>query len=120
VEALKERADNGELVEYGLQEDGLGTDVHVVSGFVKAFLRELPDPVIPFSQVLPHNSCQGAEFLQVGKKDNVTVDDLRPLVQRLPEPNRNLLHLLLSLCAQIVQHQDKNLMSPGNLGFLSS
>ena len=55
----------------------------------------------------------------MGKKDNVTVDDLRPLVQRLPEPNRNILHLLLSLCAQIVQHQDKNLMSPGNLGFLA-
>lgn len=51
VEALKERADSGEVVDYGQQEDGLGTDVHVVSGFVKAFLRELPDPVIPFSQV---------------------------------------------------------------------
>ena len=57
---MKERADLFFLPPYSLPrppaaderldlEDGHGEDVHVITGALKLFFRELPEPLFPFS-----------------------------------------------------------------------
>eukprot|EP01112_Ceratiomyxa_fruticulosa_P015402 TRINITY_DN4520_c0_g1_i6.p1 TRINITY_DN4520_c0_g1~~TRINITY_DN4520_c0_g1_i6.p1 ORF type:complete len:329 (+),score=77.29 TRINITY_DN4520_c0_g1_i6:124-987(+) len=88
-------------------------DPHVVSGIIKLFIRELPDPLIPFS-VYPQfiayqKSCQN-EKDPVGKLSN--------LISLLPKDNRALLKLLLLLLKRTATFEKKNKMSPANLAIV--
>jgi hypothetical protein len=84
VEQLKQEFNSGVDVKLA------GRDCHVVTGVVKLFLRELPDPLCTFA--LYNN------FLTIGKENPANrVNPLIALVQKLPEINRNTLKYLLQV-----------------------
>jgi hypothetical protein len=67
-----------------------GRDCHCVSGVVKLFLRELPDPLCTFTNY--------QFFLAVAKENPQNrVNLLIPIIQKLPEINRNTLKFLLQV-----------------------
>ena len=47
-----------EVVNYAAEDDNLGTDVHVVAGFIKGYLREMPEPLLTFDSY--------ANFIELG------------------------------------------------------
>ncbi|XP_033619631.1 rho GTPase-activating protein 9 isoform X2 [Fukomys damarensis] len=87
-------------------------DIHVVTGALKLFLRELPQPLVP-SQLLPHFRAA----LALSKSEE-RLSQIQGLIESMPKPNCDTLrHLLEHLC-RVIEHSDKNRMTPHNLGIV--
>ncbi|XP_048343560.1 rho GTPase-activating protein 9-like [Sphaerodactylus townsendi] len=87
-------------------------DVHVITGALKLFFRELPEPVVPFSLF---NEFIAAVKLSDSKEK---ASKLAELVQTLPRPNRNTLHYLLEHLRKVMEHSDANRMTTQNIGIV--
>ncbi|XP_048883629.1 rho GTPase-activating protein 24-like [Brienomyrus brachyistius] len=87
------------------------TDVHTVASLLKLYLRELPEPVVPFS-------CY-QEFLQCGKRVHLerrqALEDLKKLLRELPVANFSLLHYVCRFLFEVQSHSHINKMSIQNL-----
>ncbi|KAM4635839.1 rho GTPase-activating protein 22 isoform 2-T2 [Discoglossus pictus] len=124
--------------EHGLQEEGLfrlpgqatlvrdlqeafdcggkppfdtSTDVHTVASLLKLYLRELPEPVIPFNRYQDFVGC--AHIL--GRDQEEGTQELRRLVSSLPPANYNLLKYICSFLDEVQSHSGVNKMSVHNL-----
>ncbi|XP_053548152.1 rho GTPase-activating protein 22 [Bombina bombina] len=124
--------------EYGLQEEGLfrlpgqatlvrdlqeafdcggkppfdtDTDVHTVASLLKLYLRELPEPVIPFSRYQDFVGC--AHILSRDQEEGT--QELCRLVNSLPPANYNLLKYICSFLDEVQSHSVVNKMSVHNL-----
>ncbi|XP_004081553.1 rho GTPase-activating protein 15 [Oryzias latipes] len=80
-------------------------DIHVVTGALKLFFRELPEPLFPFSFFHPF-----VEAIKI-KDHQEKVDAVRKLVQQLPPPNYAIMKLLFAHLQRVLVHSKKNLMS---------
>ncbi|XP_045320342.1 rho GTPase-activating protein 9 isoform X1 [Leopardus geoffroyi] len=87
-------------------------DIHVVTGALKLFLRELPQPLVP-SQLLPH--FRAALALSESEQ---RLSQIRELIGSMPTPNRDTLRYLLEHLCRVIAHSDKNRMTPHNLGIV--
>ncbi|XP_075996050.1 rho GTPase-activating protein 15 [Genypterus blacodes] len=100
------------------QEDSLDLDssqwedVHVVTGALKMFFRELPEPLFPFSffQLF-------VEAIRV-KEPKQKVQAVRDLVHQLPKPNQDTMRLLFGHLHRVLDHSRKNLMSTQGIGIV--
>ncbi|KAF5902463.1 active breakpoint cluster region-related protein-like, partial [Clarias magur] len=84
-------------------------DVNVVSGTLKLYLRELPEPLIP-----------AAYFQRLSKAMDLTDSDLRVStmlseLQSFPDVNRNTLLFLLHHLKRVAEKEELNKMSLSNL-----
>ncbi|MGH0116759.1 UNVERIFIED_CONTAM: hypothetical protein FKN15_051485 [Acipenser sinensis] len=66
------------------------TDVHTVASLLKLYLRELPEPLVPFSKYEEFLLC--AKLLAGGKEQGLV--ELKTLLQQLPNANFCLLHYI--------------------------
>uniref|UniRef100_A0A672YXT1 Rho GTPase activating protein 22 n=1 Tax=Sphaeramia orbicularis TaxID=375764 RepID=A0A672YXT1_9TELE len=87
------------------------TDVHTVASLLKLYLRELPEPVIPFSKYEDFLSC--AQLL--AKDEEEGVQELGNQVSTLPLPNYNLLKYICKFLDEVQSHCNENKMSVQNL-----
>ncbi|XP_031699493.1 rho GTPase-activating protein 22 [Anarrhichthys ocellatus] len=87
------------------------TDVHTVASLLKLYLRELPEPVIPFSKYEDFLSC--AQLL--AKDEEEGVQELEKQVNTLPLPNYNLLTYICKFLDEVQSHCIENKMSVQNL-----
>ncbi|XP_054436238.1 rho GTPase-activating protein 9 isoform X2 [Pteronotus mesoamericanus] len=87
-------------------------DIHVVTGALKLFLRELPQPLIP-PLLLPH--FRAALALPESEQ---RLSQIRELIVSLPKPNHDTLRYLLEHLCRVMTHSDKNRMTPHNLGIV--
>ncbi|KAM6898748.1 rho GTPase-activating protein 22 [Lycodopsis pacificus] len=87
------------------------TDVHTVASLLKLYLRELPEPVIPFSKYEDFLSC--AQLL--AKDEEEGVQELGRQVNTLPLPNYNLLTYICKFLDEVQSHSIENKMSVQNL-----
>ncbi|XP_066471387.1 rho GTPase-activating protein 9 isoform X2 [Tiliqua scincoides] len=87
-------------------------DVHVITGALKLFFRELPEPLVPYSAF---DECIAAVKLS-DPKDRVS--KLTELVQSLPQPNRDTLRYLLEHLRKVMEHSDANRMTTQNIGIV--
>ncbi|XP_032730452.1 rho GTPase-activating protein 9 isoform X2 [Lontra canadensis] len=87
-------------------------DIHVVTGALKLFLRELPQPLVPPS-LLPH--FRAALALSESEQ---RVSQIQELIGSMPKPNRDTLQCLLEHLCRVIAHSDKNRMTPHNLGIV--
>ncbi|XP_023834501.1 rho GTPase-activating protein 25 isoform X1 [Salvelinus sp. IW2-2015] len=87
------------------------TDVHTVASLLKLYLRDLPEPVVPWTQyqdfldcspMLDPNSAAGRERLE----KQITL---------LPRPNYNLLSYMCRFLFEVQQNSKVNKMSVENL-----
>nr|XP_012419735.1 PREDICTED: rho GTPase-activating protein 15 isoform X2 [Odobenus rosmarus divergens] len=93
-------------------DDSQWEDIHVVTGALKMFFRELPEPLFPYSFF--------EQFVEAIKKQdyNTRIETIKSLVQKLPPPNRDTMKILFGHLTKIVAKASKNLMSTQSLGIV--
>ncbi|XP_062931860.1 rho GTPase-activating protein 9 isoform X2 [Cynocephalus volans] len=87
-------------------------DIHVVTGALKLFLRELPQPLVP-PLLLPH--FRAALALSESEQ---RLSQIQELIGSMPKPNHDTLRYLLEHLCRVIAHSDKNRMTPHNLGIV--
>ncbi|KAK1791656.1 hypothetical protein P4O66_013654, partial [Electrophorus voltai] len=87
------------------------TDIHTVASLLKLYLRELPEPVIPFSKYEDFLTC--AQLLL--KDEEVGLSELAKQVKTLPQANYNLLKYICRFLDEVQSHSNENKMSVQNL-----
>ncbi|XP_055035734.2 rho GTPase-activating protein 24 isoform X1 [Misgurnus anguillicaudatus] len=106
VKELQEAFDAGEKPSFDSS-----TDVHTVASLLKLYLRELPEPLVPYSRY--------EEFLVCGKKIPLYreqgLQELRSLLYELPVANFNLLKYICQFLNDVQSYSNINKMSIQNL-----
>ncbi|KAM9065072.1 rho GTPase-activating protein 22 isoform X2 [Sarcophilus harrisii] len=87
------------------------TDVHTVASLLKLYLRELPEPVIPFAKYEDFLSC--AQLLSKDETEGTL--ELAKQVKNLPQANYNLLKYICKFLDEVQAHSNINKMSVQNL-----
>ncbi|KAM0793470.1 hypothetical protein ACM66B_000912 [Microbotryomycetes sp. NB124-2] len=88
------------------------TDVHNVTGLLKLFLRELPEPVIPFElylEFIASNSIEDYDERHYA---------IRDLIWRMPQPNFVLLRSLMEHLDKVTDNEGVNAMHAANLSII--
>eukprot|EP00013_Stygamoeba_regulata_P011628 CAMPEP_0177681526 /NCGR_PEP_ID=MMETSP0447-20121125/30767_1 /TAXON_ID=0 /ORGANISM="Stygamoeba regulata, Strain BSH-02190019" /LENGTH=611 /DNA_ID=CAMNT_0019190957 /DNA_START=9 /DNA_END=1841 /DNA_ORIENTATION=+ len=87
------------------------SDAHVAAGLMKQWLRELPEPLIPFSMY--DTVCSIAKFC---KDEQLKREYMHQLIYALPQPNQTIMVRLMELLDLVLENEKDNLMTPKNLG----
>ncbi|XP_068089602.1 rho GTPase-activating protein 24 isoform X3 [Hyperolius riggenbachi] len=87
------------------------TDVHTVASLLKLYLRELPEPVIPYAKYEDFLSCAK----QLSKEEESGVAELVKQVKSLPPVNYNLLKYICRFLDEVQSYSGVNKMSVQNL-----
>lgn len=87
-------------------------DIHVITGALKLFLRELPQPLVP-PLLLPHFRAA----LALAESEQ-RLSQIQELISSMPKPNHDTLRYLLEHLCRVIAHSDKNRMTPHNLGIV--
>ncbi|XP_069841176.1 rho GTPase-activating protein 15 [Dendropsophus ebraccatus] len=93
-------------------DDSQWEDIHVVTGALKMFFRELPDPLFPHSFFE-----QFVEAIKIPEKDG-QIKTLRHLVRQLPPCNRDTMKALFEHLRKTLAYASINLMSTQSLGIV--
>ncbi|XP_078258100.1 rho GTPase-activating protein 24 isoform X2 [Rhinoraja longicauda] len=107
VKELQEAFDCGEKPLFDSN-----TDVHTVASLLKLYLRELPEPVIPYAKYDEFLLC--AKLFT--KEQETGMKELIKQVKTLPPVNFNLLKYICRFLDEVQSHSDVNKMSVQNLG----
>ncbi|KAM6106920.1 LOW QUALITY PROTEIN: rho GTPase-activating protein 9 [Phoenicopterus ruber ruber] len=88
------------------------SDVHVVTGALKLFFRELPEPLVPYELFDP--------FIEAIKLPDPQeqVERVAELVQSLPPANYATLRYLLAHLCRVMERVDVNRMTRQNIGIV--
>ncbi|XP_060237018.1 rho GTPase-activating protein 24 isoform X1 [Meriones unguiculatus] len=106
VKELQDAFDCGEKPSFDSN-----TDVHTVASLLKLYLRELPEPVIPYAKYEDFLSC--ATLLS--KDEDAGVKELVKQVKSLPVVNYNLLKYICRFLDEVQSYSGVNKMSAQNL-----
>ncbi|XP_070836785.1 rho GTPase-activating protein 27 isoform X2 [Chaetodon trifascialis] len=102
IQKLRHKADHEEQLDL---EDGQWEEIHVITGALKLFLRELPEPLFPFS-------CFDKFIAAIQVSDySLKVSYMKDLVRSLPLPNHDTMELLFKHLQKVVEHKESNRMS---------
>ncbi|NXW25597.1 RHG15 protein, partial [Circaetus pectoralis] len=88
------------------------SDVHVVTGALKLFFRELPEPLVPYEFFNP--------FIEAIKLPDPQeqVEQVAELVKSLPPANYATLRYLLAHLCRVMERVDVNRMTRQNIGIV--
>ncbi|XP_042182392.1 rho GTPase-activating protein 24 isoform X2 [Oncorhynchus tshawytscha] len=106
VKELQDAFDCGEKPSFDCN-----TDVHTVASLLKLYLRELPEPVIPFSKFDDFLSCTK----MLCKDEESGMKELKRQVECLPPVNYNLLQYICRFLDEVQSYSGVNKMSVQNL-----
>jgi hypothetical protein len=106
--------------DYELRFDREGTkvefaksdDEHMIASIFKMFLRDMPEPVMPYSVFEAT-----VEATTKSSREQINTA-LRDVLAQLPPENYRLLMIACCLLYKITLHVDKNLMKPTNLAIV--
>uniref|UniRef100_A0A671LTG4 Rho GTPase-activating protein 27-like n=1 Tax=Sinocyclocheilus anshuiensis TaxID=1608454 RepID=A0A671LTG4_9TELE len=98
IQKLRYKADHEEDLDL---EDGQWEEIHVITGALKLFLRELPEPLFPFSFF--------DRFIAAIRDQKVSY--IRDLVRNLPLPNHDTMDVLFRHLRKVIEHGELNRMS---------
>uniref|UniRef100_A0A1A7WSM0 Rho GTPase activating protein 27 n=1 Tax=Iconisemion striatum TaxID=60296 RepID=A0A1A7WSM0_9TELE len=102
IQKLRHKADHEEHLDL---EDGQWEEIHVVTGALKLFFREIPEPLFTFSSF--------EKFIAAIQLPDYSlrVSYVKDLVRALPLPNYDTMELLFKHLCRVVEHKDSNRMS---------
>ncbi|KAM4530205.1 rho GTPase-activating protein 27-like isoform 3-T3 [Odontesthes bonariensis] len=102
IQRLRHKADHEEQLDL---EDGQWEEIHVITGALKLFFRELPEPLFPFSSF--------EKFIAAIKLPDYSlkVSYMKDLVRSLPLPNHDTMELLFRHLRRVIEHRESNRMS---------
>ncbi|XP_029990025.1 rho GTPase-activating protein 15 isoform X2 [Sphaeramia orbicularis] len=87
-------------------------DIHVITGALKLFFRELPEPLVPygfFTDIV--ETVKMADHMD-------KVDRLKCLVLNMPPPNHDTLLFMCRHLKRVLEHSDTNRMTTQNIGIV--
>ncbi|NXL40810.1 RHG15 protein, partial [Glaucidium brasilianum] len=87
------------------------SDIHVVTGALKLFFRELPEPLVPYELFDPFIDA-------VSEYPQEQVERVAELVQSLPPANYATLRYLLAHLCRVMEREDVNRMTRHNIGIV--
>ncbi|KXJ21718.1 Rho GTPase-activating protein 44 [Exaiptasia diaphana] len=107
IRKLKAAFDYGlvDLAEYAV-------DVHAITGVVKLYLRELPDPLMTFA--LYEEWIKAASIQENGAR----LQAYWLLIEKLPKENKDNLRYLICFLAKLSEYSDVNKMTPSNIAIV--
>nr|XP_046234277.1 rho GTPase-activating protein 27 [Scatophagus argus] len=108
IQKLRFKADHEELD----LEDGQWEDVHVITGALKLFFRELPEPLFPYSHFNKFISA-----IRIPDY-NAKLCSIYELVVSLPDPNRDTMKLLFGHLRRVIQYGEDNRMTVQNVAIV--
>ncbi|XP_034396396.1 rho GTPase-activating protein 27 isoform X3 [Cyclopterus lumpus] len=109
IQKLRHKADHEEQLDL---EDGQWEEIHVIAGALKLFLRELPEPLFPFS-------CFDKFIAAIQVQDySQKVSYMKDLVSSLPLPNHDTMELLFKHLRRVIEHKESNRMSFQSVGIV--
>ncbi|XP_054624394.1 rho GTPase-activating protein 12-like isoform X6 [Dunckerocampus dactyliophorus] len=85
--------------------DGKWEDIHVITGALKMFFRELPEPLFTYN--LFHDFVSSIKFPDYKQR----VHAIKELVQQLPEPNHDTMQALFKHLRKVIDHGEENRMT---------
>ncbi|XP_061565244.1 rho GTPase-activating protein 27 [Cololabis saira] len=108
IQKLRYKADHEELD----LEDGQWEDVHVITGALKLFFRELPEPLFPFSHF--------NKFITAIRIPdyNLKLSCIYELVKSLPHANHDTMKLLFGHLHRLIQYGEDNRMTVQNVAIV--
>ncbi|XP_038188632.1 rho GTPase-activating protein 12 isoform X4 [Arvicola amphibius] len=84
--------------------DSKWEDIHVVTGALKMFFRELPEPLFTFSHF--------NDFVSAIKQDpRQRVTAVKDLIRQLPKPNQDTMQILFRHLKRVIENGEKNRMT---------
>ncbi|XP_077429973.1 rho GTPase-activating protein 9 isoform X2 [Vanacampus margaritifer] len=87
-------------------------DIHVITGALKLFFRELPEPLVPygfFSDVV--DTVKMAVYAD-------KVERLTSVAHGMPRPNHDTLQFICRHLKRVLEHSDANRMTTQNIGIV--
>ncbi|KAL7826559.1 hypothetical protein AOLI_G00317680 [Acnodon oligacanthus] len=102
IQKLRHKADHEEDLDL---DDGQWEEIHVITGALKLFFRELPEPLFPFSFF--DKFIAAIKITDYSQK----VSYMQDLVRALPLPNHNTMEVLFKHLRKVIEHGDLNRMS---------
>ncbi|XP_076123763.1 rho GTPase-activating protein 15 isoform X4 [Alosa pseudoharengus] len=87
-------------------------DIHVVTGALKLFFRELPEPLIPYGFF--HDIVETVKMSDYLDK----VDRMKCLVASMPPPNHDTMKAMFHHLKRVMENSDFNRMSTQNIGIV--
>ncbi|XP_064589954.1 rho GTPase-activating protein 27 isoform X1 [Zonotrichia leucophrys gambelii] len=102
IQKLRYKVEHDEQLDL---DDGRWEDIHVVTGALKLFLRELPEPLVPFSHF--------DKFIAAIKIQDLSLRGqcIRDLVLSLPPAHHDTMKVLFRHLCRVVEHKEENRMS---------
>ncbi|XP_028261791.1 rho GTPase-activating protein 15 isoform X2 [Parambassis ranga] len=87
-------------------------DIHVITGALKLFFRELPEPLVPYGFF--------TDIVETVKMSDYMdkVDRLKCLVLNMPPPNHDTLQFMCRHLRRVLEHSDANRMTTQNIGIV--
>ncbi|KAM6976714.1 rho GTPase-activating protein 15-like isoform 2-T2 [Aplochiton taeniatus] len=89
-----------------------GEDIHVITGALKLFFRELPEPLVPygfFTDIM--ETVKMSDYLD-------KVDRLKCLVLGMPPPNHDTMQFIFQHLRRVMNRSDTNRMTTQNIGIV--
>ncbi|KAM7006507.1 rho GTPase-activating protein 15 isoform 2-T2 [Tautogolabrus adspersus] len=87
-------------------------DIHVITGALKLFFRELPEPLVPFGFFTDIvETIKMSDYLE-------KVHRLKCLVLNMPPPNHDTLKFMCRHLRRVLEHSDTNRMTTQNIGIV--
>ncbi|XP_069042601.1 rho GTPase-activating protein 15 isoform X3 [Lepisosteus oculatus] len=109
IQKLRFKVDHEEKLNL---DDSEWEDIHVITGALKMFFRELPEPLIPYSFF--------NDFVETVKIPDYMekVERMKCLVKKLPPPNHDTLNYILQHLKRVMEQSDINRMTTQNIGIV--
>ncbi|TSK14522.1 Rho GTPase-activating protein 27 [Bagarius yarrelli] len=107
IQKLRFKADHEDL---DLEEGHW--DIHVITGALKLFFRELQEPLFPYSHF--NSFVQGIKIPDYSNRVSYICD----LVKSLPQHNRDTMEALFSHLRKVIEHGDENRMTLQNVAIV--
>uniref|UniRef100_A0A3Q3DPM8 Rho GTPase activating protein 9 n=1 Tax=Hippocampus comes TaxID=109280 RepID=A0A3Q3DPM8_HIPCM len=87
-------------------------DIHVITGALKLFFRELPEPLVPYSFF--SDVMDTVKVVDYAEK----VERLKSVVHSMPQPNHDTLQFICRHLKRVLEHSDANRMTTQNIGIV--
>ncbi|KAM9845246.1 rho GTPase-activating protein 12-like isoform 2-T2 [Aulostomus maculatus] len=85
--------------------DGKWEDIHVTTGALKMYFRELPEPLFTYAYFHDFvSSIKNPDYKQ-------RVQSIKELVRQLPEPNHDTMQALFKHLRRVIDHGEENRMT---------
>lgn len=102
IQKLRYKVDHDEHLDL---DDGRWEDIHVITGALKLFFRELPEPLVPFNHF--DKFIAAIKMQEPARRGRC----IRDLVYSLPPANHDTMMFLFRHLCRVIEYKEENRMS---------